>query len=214
MRSRTGDEPSHPRNARDPAPRWRRRPLLWIAGAFLLGLLLFFVVFMRNDGDDFYRAGQDTPEASSPEYAPLPAPLPGGGESAGLSRPRAEEGLEGDGARLVKTPPPPPPAIPRPAGPAPAARAFVEPQRIPEQSPAPRYPVRALRRGDEGVVNVRAQIGPDGVPTSVSLVSGSGSRDLDRAALDAVRRWRFRPAQENGRPTVGTIVVPIEFSRE
>ncbi len=58
---------------------------------------------------------------------------------------------------------------------------------------------------------VRVDVGPDGVPTSTSLVEGSGSRDLDRAALAAVRRWRFRPAQVNGRPTVGSAVVPINF---
>ncbi|HEY4555317.1 MAG TPA: energy transducer TonB, partial [Lysobacter sp.] len=79
---------------------------------------------------------------------------------------------------------------------------------------APRYPAQALRRGEQGTVMVRADIGPDGVPTSVSLVAGSGSRHLDRAAQDAVRRWRFTPATVDGRPTVGSVVVPIEFTRD
>ncbi|MFC0677732.1 energy transducer TonB [Lysobacter korlensis] len=213
MQSRTGDAPPPPAS-REPAARRLRRPLLWAAAAFALGIVLFLVMLMRKDDDDFFRAGQSAPEAETPEYAPLPTPLPGGSDSVGLSRPPADAPLEGDGSRLVETAPPPPPAVPRPAAPRATARSVVEPERIPEQSPAPRYPVRALRRGEQGVVNVRAEIGPDGVPTSVSLVGGSGSRDLDRAALDAVRRWRFRPAHENGRPTVGTIVVPIEFTRE
>ena len=58
---------------------------------------------------------------------------------------------------------------------------------------------------------VRAEIGPDGVPTSVSVSQGSGSRLLDRTAVDAVKRWRFEPATLDGRPTVGTVVVPIAF---
>lgn len=203
----------------EPAPRrttpLRSRAWLWIALAFLAGLVLFSIVLMRDgDRDDFFRADAPGPRAGAPDYTPLPAPLPGD-RGVGLSRPAEPvAGPDGD-ARLVETRPPPVPTMPR-AEPraAPPTAGYVEPQPIPGQSPAPRYPSRALRRGEQGVVNVRASIGPDGVPTSVSLVSGSGSRDLDRAALDAVRGWRFRPAIEDGRPTVGTVVVPIEFSRE
>lgn len=211
--SRTTDAASHP-GSRRPSP-LRGRAWLWIALAFVAGLLLFAIVLFRDeDGDDFFRAEAPGPQATSPDYAPLPAPLPGDG-GVGLSRPaESVPGPDGN-AKLVETAPPPVPTMPR-AAPraAPAATGYVDPQPIPDQSPPPRYPARALRRGETGVVNVRASIGPDGVPTSVSLVSGSGSRDLDRAALDAVKRWRFRPAIEGGRPTVGTVVVPIEFSRE
>jgi len=49
------------------------------------------------------------------------------------------------------------------------------------------------------------------VPINVTVAASSQSRDLDRAALDAVRRWRFRPAQRDGQPVAGTVVVPIEF---
>jgi protein TonB len=208
-----------PTAATGPAPRraspLRGRAWLWIALAFVAGLLLFAFVLLRSeDGDDFFRANAPGPQASAPDYVPLPAPLPGEG-GVGLARPgEAIEGPDGN-ARLIETPPPPTPTMPRAAPrPAPGATGYVEPQPIADQSPPPRYPLRALRRGEQGIVNVRASIGPDGVPTSVSLVSGSGSRDLDRAALDAVKRWRFRPAVEDGRPTVGTVVVPIEFSRE
>lgn len=211
--------PRHHDASHDSAPH-RAMPLrgrwwLWIALAFLAGLLLFAFVLLRSgDGDGFYRADAPGPQAASPEYTPLPAPLPGE-RGVGLARPgEAVEGPDGD-ARLVETRPPPAPEMPR-AAPRPGAPAagYMEPRPIPDQSPPPRYPTRALRRGEQGVVNVRVAIGPDGVPTSVSLASGSGSRDLDRAALEAVRRWRFLPAMEDGRPTVGTVVVPIEFSRE
>jgi len=37
------------------------------------------------------------------------------------------------------------------------------------------------------------------------------SRDLDRAASEAVRRWRFTPAMSNGQPVPGSIEVPFDF---
>lgn len=194
---------------------WFQRPWLWAVLAFFTGLLLFALVLMRDGREDFFRADDTAPAAAAPDYTPLPAPLPADGTDT-VRLPRAPDagGATGDEPRLVETAPPPPPTVPRPVrAPAPTA-GRADPEPIPGQSPAPRYPVRALRRGEEGVVNVRAQIGPDGVPTSVSIVSGSGSRDLDRAALDAVRRWRFRPAFADGRPTVGTVVVPIAFERD
>jgi protein TonB len=205
--------PAQSKTGATPAREWIRRPWVWAVLAFVAGLLLFALVLMRAGQKEFFRAGDVAPAADTREYAPLPTPLPSDGADT-VRLPRAPVAGPADGTepRLVETrpAPPPPPANREPA----RAAAYVEPQPIPGQSPAPRYPVRALRRGQEGVVNVRAQIGPDGVPTSVSLVSGSGSRDLDRAALDTVRRWRFRPAQQDGRPTVGTVVVPIAFERE
>lgn len=193
---------------------WLRRPWVWLVLAFLAGLLLFAIVLMRSGREEAARSGEAGPAANARDYAPLPAPLPTDGADT-VRLPRAPDAgpPRGDEPRLVETRPAPPPPVP--AGREPArVSAYVEPQPVPGQTPAPRYPTRALRRGDEGVVNVRARIGPDGVPTSVSIASGSGSRDLDRAALDAVRRWRFRPAQQDGRPTVGTVVVPIAFERD
>ena len=60
-------------------------------------------------------------------------------------------------------------------------------------------------------MRVQVDVGADGVPINVTVAASSQSRDLDRAALDAVRRWRFRPAQRDGQPVAGTVVVPIEF---
>ena len=58
---------------------------------------------------------------------------------------------------------------------------------------------------------VRAEVGATGTPSSVTLVRRSGSRDLDRAALDAVREWHFRPAIENGKAVASTVEVPVDF---
>ncbi len=78
---------------------------------------------------------------------------------------------------------------------------------------APKYPPQALRSGVEGSVSVRVEVDASGMPTDVKVVERSGerSRDLDRAVTDAVRKWRFEPAMENGKAVAGAVVVPVEF---
>lgn len=189
-----------------------RRALLWILGAFALGLVLFLLVWRGGGNGDFYRAGP-APTAAAPDYAPLPAPVAGGNEDVSdvAKAPRTVR----DGAdqpRLVETTPPaPPPVAAAPAARPAAPLAASQPQPI--SSPAPRYPARALRRGEQGTVMVSAQVGPDGVPSGVDVARSSGSRLLDRAAVDAVRRWRFRPAMADGRPVPGRVQVPITFEQ-
>ncbi len=191
-----------------------RRALLWMLLAFGAGLVVFALVLSRS-GDQFYSAGPAAPTADGQDYAPLPTPLPAGEHDASgmLGRPGDDDG-DGERPRLLEAPSPPPPIAAPVRAPVPSAptTSATRPEPIAGRTPAPRYPPQALRRGERGTVVVRADIGPDGVPTSVSIASGSGSRLLDRAALDAVKRWRFRPAQANGQPTVGTVTVPIEFN--
>ena len=66
---------------------------------------------------------------------------------------------------------------------------------------------RTITRRD----GVRVEVGADGVPTSVEVAQRSGSRDLDRAAVNAVRQWRFQPAQRDGQAVAGAVTVPIDF---
>ena len=75
----------------------------------------------------------------------------------------------------------------------------------------PDYPPAAARVQEEGTVLVRVQVDAGGNATDVSIARRSGSRDLDRAALDAVRKWRFRPAIRDGKPVAAVAEVPVEF---
>lgn len=204
---------------RPPLPRhaaaghaWRpSRTALLIAGAaFAFGLLLFLLLWLdQRSNTDFYRPPV-APTSQAPSFDPLPAPLPAGesGAASGMQEP-GEVAFE-ERPQLIEQAPPPPVAPPAPRAADPALAARDSP--VPLSSPAPRYPPQAARRGESGTVLVRVDVGPDGVPTSTSLVQSSNSRLLDKAALDAVRRWRFRPAVVNGHPTVGSVVVPIEFN--
>lgn len=82
---------------------------------------------------------------------------------------------------------------------------------IASRSPEPRYPVTALRRGEGGTVVLRVNVGADGVPDDIAVARRSGSRDLDRAAMLAMRDWRFKPATRNGREVASVVEQPVEF---
>lgn len=97
------------------------------------------------------------------------------------------------------------------------ATAKIDPPRSTEALPlaadnaAPRYPAGALRRGEGGTVVLRVNVGADGLPEEVEVARHSGSRELDRAALVAVRDWRFRPATRDGREVASVVEQPVEF---
>jgi len=59
--------------------------------------------------------------------------------------------------------------------------------------PAPEFPRDALRSGQSGEVVVEYTVGTDGSVTAARVVRAEPSRVFDRAALDAVQRWRFQP---------------------
>lgn len=75
----------------------------------------------------------------------------------------------------------------------------------------PDYPRDARRRGEQGTVLLRVLVGRDGMPIEVAIEHSSGSRQLDRAAREAVLRWRFRPVQINGVTVPASGLVPIKF---
>lgn len=75
----------------------------------------------------------------------------------------------------------------------------------------PEYPKRARRRGYEGRVVIRVIVTPMGNVNSTEMVESSGHDILDRAAILAVRHWRFVPATQDGEPIIGIIDVPISF---
>lgn len=62
----------------------------------------------------------------------------------------------------------------------------------------PSYPEDARQDGFEGTVGVKIEVQENGRPGEVQLVRSSGRSSMDEAAIRAVRKWRFVPAQEEG----------------
>jgi protein TonB len=62
----------------------------------------------------------------------------------------------------------------------------------------PDYPAAAARRGDTGTTTLALLVGADGRVNSARIDQSSGSRDLDRAAINALSLCKFKPATNNG----------------
>jgi periplasmic protein TonB len=208
-----------------PSPsRWRLSKRAWwgVSGAFGLGFLMFFLLWLdMRDNADFYRAEPSTDGPAGQVFEPLPTPQ---NDRDGRSASGLSEAAREIAANPRPAPPPvterPQPAPPPADTPAPtttqhsqqALAAGSVPQPI-ERVP-PKYPSEAMRRNETGTVLVRVEVGTDGKPSDISIARSSRSRALDRAAMQAVRQWRFRPAQRDGRAVPGTVEVPFEFSLE
>ena len=79
-------------------------------------------------------------------------------------------------------------------------------------NPEPPYPERSRELGEQGRVQLRVRVSPQGRALQVDLVSSSHSRRLDEAARQAVAAWRFQPARQDGVAIESSLLVPITFS--
>lgn len=78
----------------------------------------------------------------------------------------------------------------------------------------PEYPVSAARNGDTGTVTLALLVGTDGRVTSSRVQKSSGSRDLDRAAVNALSLCQFKPAMNNGVAEAGWAQIAYVWSLE
>ena len=113
-----------------------------------------------------------------------------------------------------------------PAGPAapappltPPSPAPIVPQRIKQggavqaakliDQPQPIYPVLARQARMQGVVLLHAVVNKNGNVAELQVISGPPL--LVRAALDAVRQWRYQPTLLNGEPVEVETTITVSF---
>ncbi len=152
-----------------------------------------------------------TPPPPAPVIAAAPAPLPAPTSFTAPELPPVEAPAASPTVPVVVATAPP-------AAPASAAAAVT--RELPASAiqylepPEPAYPRASRRAGEAGLVVVRVFVGADGLPRQLQVLQSSGFARLDEAALDGVRRARFRPPTENGQPTAGWARIPIPFELE
>ena len=76
----------------------------------------------------------------------------------------------------------------------------------------PAYPPEALEKKIAGRVLLDVDISRDGVPKSVRVRQGNPL--LAKAAVDAVRRWRWEPFRLNGKGVPVQPTVTVNFERQ
>lgn len=79
----------------------------------------------------------------------------------------------------------------------------------------PIYPPRALSQGLEGFVLVQFDITASGATTNVKVIDSKPKGVFDRAAVRAVRKWKYRPRVVDGKALAKTgIRVNFPFTME
>ena len=74
------------------------------------------------------------------------------------------------------------------------------------------YPQMSRKLGEEGSVTLTFVIGTDGRVHRARVVHSSGHPRLDRAALDAVAAWTYKPARRGGEPIAVNHTVKLDFT--
>ncbi len=64
----------------------------------------------------------------------------------------------------------------------------------------PQYPLRASERGIEGWVEVQFTISKLGTVKDPTVLNSKPSSIFDRAALKAIKKWKYNPKIEDGEP--------------
>lgn len=114
------------------------------------------------------------------------------------------------GSLPVATAPPPPTApVRKPSNPTilKVSRGVIEAKAL--YQPKPPYPQLAMIARIQGMVELQAIIGKDGTIQNLEVLSGHPL--LVRAALDAVRTWRYQPTLLNSEPVEVLTEIDVNF---
>ncbi len=101
-------------------------------------------------------------------------------------------------------------APPAPSGPKVKFIPYDDPPK-PIRAIRPVYPEIAQEAGIEGVVVVQAFIDKKGRVKETIILKGIPNTGLDEAAMEAIRKTRFRPAKQRERAVGVWISIPVNF---
>ena len=76
----------------------------------------------------------------------------------------------------------------------------------------PRYPESARRQGFEGTTLLKIYVSDTGRVEDVLVERSAGHQDLDLAAMEAVKQWRFEPAKRGKQSVAVWVMLPVRFA--
>ncbi len=104
-------------------------------------------------------------------------------------------------------PPPPPPS----SGNQQQFLAFDEPPVMIDYV-APQYPPLAREAGIEGTVAVRVLVNEEGKVIRADVLQSDVTPDMEKAAIAAAMKCRFRPAKQRTIPVKAMVMIPFHFT--
>ncbi len=175
-------------------------------------------VIVPNGGP--YLGLYEKPANKVPAVVPKPVPPP---RTVQKSPPRARKAAIGRKERKRPIPAPlAPGAVSSPvvagsgSGPVVSGGAVGDPgledEVIPLFKLTPEYPRKAARAGKEGWVKLEFTITRQGRVADAAVVEARPRRLFNRAALRAIRKWRFKPRITGGKPVARRATQIIEFT--
>ena len=76
----------------------------------------------------------------------------------------------------------------------------------------PHYPESARRQGFEGTTLLKIYVSDTGKVEDVLVARSAGHQDLDLAAMEAVKQWRFEPARRGKQSVAVWVMLPVRFA--
>ena len=178
----------------------------------ILSLSLFLVLprftgeTVQENYDQIIIEQIDIPQTQQIERPPLPArpSIPIESEDEDLADDLTIEETNLGDFEAWDAPPPPP------SGPQVRFIPYDDPP-VPLTPIRPKYPEIAQEAGIEGTVFIQAFIDKKGRVTETTVVKGIPNTGLDEAAIEAIRKTRFRPAKQRERAVGVWISIPVNF---
>lgn len=84
---------------------------------------------------------------------------------------------------------------------------------VPVRTVAPEYPRELKQNGTSGLVMVKCTIDEQGNVGETTIVKSSNPQ-FDRFAVEAIKKWKFKPARQDGTPISVQVTIPIKFVSE
>ena len=176
-------------------------------------VILNFLVFPRfgnnlefEDVEQIIIENIDIPQTQQIDNTPPPArpsiPVPSDDED--IAEDLTLDELDFDDFSNLDAPPPPP------SGPKVVFIPYDDPP-VAMSPIRPLYPEIAQEAGIEGVVIVQAFIDKKGRVKETLILKGVPNTGLDEAAMEAIRKTRFRPAKQRERAVGVWISIPVNF---
>lgn len=91
-----------------------------------------------------------------------------------------------------------------------AGEYTTEKEPVPIHRPEACYTEEARRAGVQGDVMLSAEIHPDGLLHSIR-VTRSLEPGLDANAMESLKMWRFKPAENHGEPVIAPVIIQVNF---